>query len=201
MIDLYLASGSPRRHALLTQLGVRFEVLRLRSAAPRTTDVDELQHPGEAGHDYVERIAREKLEWGRAIVRRRGLVPRPILAADTVVLLDGVVLGKPRDRAEAIRTLGQLSGRAHEVRTAVMLGANALHAATSISRVFFRPLTATEIERHADSDEPYDKAGGYAIQGRGALYAERIEGSYSGIMGLPLSETARMLARAGVPLP
>jgi len=200
MLDLYLASGSPRRHALLTQLGVRFEVLRLRNAAPRTNDVDELQLPGEAGADYVERIAREKLEWGRAIVRRRGLVPRPVLAADTVVLLDGAVLGKPRDRADAIRTLGLLSGRAHEVRTTVMLAGAALQSTTSVSRVYFRPLSTAEIERHADSDEPYDKAGGYAIQGRGALFAERIDGSYSGIMGLPLPETARMLERAGIAL-
>jgi septum formation protein len=201
MTDLYLASGSPRRRELLAQIGVRFDVLHLRNAAPRGADVDELQYPGEAGVDYVERMAREKLAAARSIMQRRGLAPRAVLAADTVVLLDGAVLGKPRDRAEAIAFLARMSGRAHEVRTAVAVAGRVQVADTSVSLVYFRPLTGAEIERHADSDEPYDKAGGYAIQGRGALYAERIDGSHSGIIGLPLVQTARLLARAGVPLP
>ena len=198
--DFYLASASPRRRELLLQIGARFDVLDVGAGS------DESQHLGEPAATYVERVAAEKARRGLALARARDLPGLPVLAADTVVIVEGDVLGKPRDADEAAAFLARLSGRAHEVRTAVVL---ALHAGgaferflaeTSISAVHFRALSADEIRRYAASAEPYDKAGGYAIQGRAAAFAARIEGSYSGIMGLPLETTARLLAAAGIGL-
>jgi septum formation protein len=209
MIDLYLASQSPRRRELLRQIGVRFQVLGLRSKQPRAPDADETQHPGESASAYVERIAAEKARAGLVAMAARRLPVRPVLAADTIVVLDDEVLGKPRDAAEAAAFLGRLSGRAHEVRTAVAIGlpelpgADAIRLrATSISKVYFRPLSAAEIEAYCATPEPFDKAGAYGIQGRAGSFAARIEGSYSGIMGLPLAEVAVMLqtmAATGLP--
>ena len=194
-IDVYLASASPRRRELLLQIGVRFDVLG-------PAGVDERRDPVELATDYVERIARAKALAGANLRTERGLAPLPVLAADTVVIVDRDVLLKPRDAAQAAAFLHRLSGRAHEVRTCVVVAGagGSLDSETSVSRVVFRAIEQDEIARYVATGEPYDKAGGYAIQGRAAIFAERIEGSYSGIMGLPLEPTARLLARAGVQL-
>lgn len=207
MADIYLASRSPRRRDLLKQIGVRFEPLLLRLASPRGPDLDELQRAGESAASYVERTAREKAQFGTTILAQRSmLATRPVLAADTVVILDGDVLGKPANRQQAGDTLRRLSGRDHEVRTAVALSMRAGNSlrvleAVSVSLVRFRKLADPEIELYAQTAEPYDKAGGYAIQGLAAVFIERIEGSYTGIMGLPLFETAQLLKQSGIALP
>ncbi|MEW5882383.1 MAG: nucleoside triphosphate pyrophosphatase [Pseudomonadota bacterium] len=203
MADLYLASRSPRRRELLKQIGVRFEPLMLRLASPRGPDIDEAQHPGESAADYVERTAREKAAFGQRVLLMRSMLQRPVLAADTVVILDGEVLGKPANRAEAMDFLRRLSGRAHEVRTAVALGIGTgstarVMLATSVTTVVLRAIAEHEIERYCATAEPYDKAGGYGIQGLAAIFVERIEGSYTGVMGLPLFETAQLLQQAGM---
>lgn len=201
MKPIYLASRSPRRRDLLKQMGVRFEPLLLRLAQPRGADVDEVQHPGEAAEDYVVRTAREKAEFGASVIRQRGMLPRPVLSADTVVILDGEVLGKPADAAQASDFLRRLAGRSHEVRTAVAVSLAPeipVLEAVSISTVSFRAISAEEIKHYVGSSEPYDKAGGYGIQGLAGIFVERIEGSYTGIMGLPVFETAQLLAHAGI---
>lgn len=203
MADLYLASRSPRRRELLKQIGVRFEPLMLRLASPRGPDIDEAQHPGESAADYVERTAREKAAFGQRVLAMRSMLARPVLAADTVVIVDGEVLGKPHSRAEATDFLRRLSGRAHEVRTAVALGIGTgstarVMLATSVTTVVLRAIAEHEIERYCATAEPYDKAGGYGIQGLAAIFVERIEGSYTGVMGLPLFETAQLLQQAGI---
>ena len=201
---IYLASRSPRRRELLRQIGVRFEPLMLRLTTPRGPDVDEAQQRNETAADYVERICREKAHFGLHSLSLRSLLPRPVLAADTVVILDGQVIGKPANAAEAGEFMRRLSGRTHVVRTAVALGIfegsdqpNVLQI-TNVTQVTFRKISVDEIERYCATSEPYDKAGGYAIQGLAAVFVERIEGSYSGVMGLPLFETAQLLSRAGV---
>jgi septum formation protein len=203
MADVYLASRSPRRRELLKQIGVRFEPLMLRLASPRGPDIDERQHPAEPAADYVERTAREKAAFGQRVLSMRSMLYKPVLAADTAVILDGEVLGKPANRAEAMDFLRRLSGRAHEVRTTVALaigtGSTAhVMAATSVTTVVLRALAEHEIERYCATAEPYDKAGGYGIQGLAAIFVERIEGSYTGVMGLPLFETAQLLQQAGL---
>jgi nucleoside triphosphate pyrophosphatase len=203
MADIYLASRSARRRELLHQIGVRFETLLLRIHPQRPIDVDETQHASESAQDYVERIAREKALCGRRVLQARSQVLRPVLAADTVVILDGEVLGKPESRVQAASFLQRLSGRAHEVRTAVALALGpapdaAPLTATSVSLVTMRRISDEEIERYCASNEPNDKAGGYAIQGRAAIFVEKLEGSYSGVVGLPLAETASLLMQAGV---
>jgi septum formation protein len=206
MADIYLASRSARRRELLNQIGVRFETLLLRSEPRRPPDVDEVQHPGEGPEAYVERVAREKALCGCRVLKARTQVFRPVLAADTVVVVDGEVLGKPENRAQAAQFLERLAGRTHEVRTAVALATSTAQGAepllaTSVSEVTMRPISPEEIERYCASNEPMDKAGGYAIQGRAAIFVQRLEGSYSGVVGLPLAETALLLVRAGVRLP
>jgi nucleoside triphosphate pyrophosphatase len=201
MADIYLASRSSRRRELLHQIGVRFETLLLRVEARRPPDVDETQREAESAYEYVDRVAREKALGGRRVLQARTQMFRPVLAADTVVVLDGEVLGKPDSREQAAQFLQRLSGRTHEVRTVVALAAtpNAeLMVATSVSRVTLRPIGVEEIERYCASNEPMDKAGAYAIQGKAAVFIERLEGSYSGVVGLPLAETAALLVRAGV---
>jgi septum formation protein len=201
MADIYLASRSSRRRELLHQIGVRFETLLLRVEARRPPDVDETQREAESAYEYVDRVAREKALGGRRVLQARTQMFRPVLAADTVVVLDGEVLGKPDGREQAAQFLQRLSGRTHEVRTVVALAAtpNAeLMVATSVSRVTLRPIGVEEIERYCASNEPMDKAGAYAIQGKAAVFIERLEGSYSGVVGLPLAETAALLVRAGV---
>ena len=197
--SIYLASRSPRRRDLLKQLGVKFDPLLLRLSGPRGADVDETQHAGESPADYVERTAREKAAFGLQVLGMRTMLQRPVLAADTVVIVDGDVLGKPADREQAASFLRRLSGRTHEVRTAVALAMEGpLMCETSVSIVSFRELAEDEILRYCATPEPYDKAGGYGIQGLAALFIERIEGSYTGVMGLPLFETGRMLTQAGI---
>jgi len=154
---------------------------------------------GEAPAAYVSRTAGAKAAAGLAACRARGLPPRPVLAADTAVIIDGEVLGKPRDAADSLRMLGLLSGRAHEVLTGVAL-ATAAGSALRLcsSRVRFREIGADEAREYWDTGEPRDKAGGYAIQGLGAVFVADLQGSYSGVMGLPLFETAELLRAAGV---
>src|SRR5690606_13148686 len=173
MTAIYLASRSPRRHELLLQIRVPHEVLVLAA-----TDVDEPRLPGESPADYVVRTAREKAERGVVSVRKRGLAPRPILSADTTVILGDDILGKPTDRDDAVRMLRRLSGTRHEVRTALALAMDAVvHEDVSVTQVQFRELSDRDIQRYCDSGEPYDKAGGYGIQGLAGLFVERIEGS------------------------
>jgi len=183
---LRLASASPRRRELLLQIGVPHV------ATP--ADVDESPMPGEAPRDYVLRLARAKAQAGW-----NASPDLPVLGADTTVVVDGAIFGKPADREQACGMLRTLSGRTHEVLTAVALASRAgVAAALSVSQVCLRATTAEERGRYWDSGEPRDKAGGYAIQGLGAVFIESLSGSYSGVMGLPLFETAQLLAAAGV---
>jgi septum formation protein len=203
MADLYLASRSPRRRELLKQIGVRFEPLITRLAAPRGADVDEALRAGEAPADYVRRVAREKAEFGITVLAMRSMLARPVLSADTVVIVDDAILGKPENAVQAAQFLRRLSGRAHEVRTSVAVAVPAGHTtrllqSTSLSTVRFCALAEDEIERYVASGDPMDKAGGYGIQGYAGIFVERLEGSYSGVMGLPLHETARLLRQAGL---
>ena len=205
MADFYLASHSPRRRELLRQVGARFETLLLRVAPPRGPDIREQPQPGEAPMDFVVRVAREKAEQGVQALVSRSLISRPVLSADTVVTIDGDILGKPQDADQAAKFLQRLSGRTHEVLTAIALAVpsartNNIWTSLSTSRVTLRVLDPGEIARYCASGEPFGKAGGYAIQGHAALFIDRIEGSYSGIVGLPLAEAAALLARAGVRL-
>jgi septum formation protein len=183
---LTLASVSPRRRELLERVGVAHVV----SAA----DIDETIQPGEAPADYVVRMACAK---ARAVRARRADLP--VLAADTTVVVDGVILAKPRDRADGIAMLGRLSGRTHQVLTAVALAtASGIAFRLSASEVRMRAVTSEECAAYWETGEPRDKAGGYAIQGRGALFIEHLSGSFSGVMGLPLYETGQLLAAAGI---
>jgi len=196
---IYLASRSPRRRELLKQIGVKFDPLLLRLATPRGPDVDEAQHDGESAAAYVERTAREKAAFGLEVLCMRSMLYRPVLAADTIVIVDDEVLAKPASAAEAETFLRKLSGRAHEVRTAVALAIQGPPlCTTSVSTVTFRAIDDGEIKRYCATPEPYDKAGGYGIQGLAAVFVERIEGSYTGVMGLPLYETAYLLSQAGM---
>jgi septum formation protein len=193
---LYLASNSPRRQELLRQLGVGFDLLRLREAAGRERDVIEGALGGEPPLHYVERIARTKALIGWQRMESRGLPPRPVLAADTEVVLDGVIFGKPADAADAARMLRHLSGRTHQVLTAVAVKwREELAVEISTSAVTFAELDDARIERYVATGEPFDKAGAYAIQGQAGAFVTRLDGSYSGVVGLPLAETVGILAR------
>lgn len=192
-MQIYLASQSPRRRELLQQIGVRFRVL--------AADVNEAPLPRETPEDYVLRIARIKAEVAWMRVAERRLQPHPVLAADTAVILGRHILGKPATDAAARAMLQALSGRSHRVLTSVAVAyENRLKLATSETRVKFRRLAADEIAHYVASGEPHDKAGGYGIQGLAASFIARIEGSYSGVMGLPLFETARLLKNFGIPV-
>ncbi|HUY02229.1 MAG TPA: Maf family protein [Rhodocyclaceae bacterium] len=198
---IYLASSSPRRRELLHQIGVRFELLLFRGHLREDPAVNEGVLPGEAPDDYVLRIARAKAGHGIRLARLRHLPPRPVLAADTTLDLDGEIIGKPRDQADAVAILSRLSGSSHRVLTAVALSyGERLEHVLSVSEVRFRKLESAEIRRYAVSNEPQDKAGAYGIQGRAAMFIEEIRGSYSGIVGLPLCETALLLRSFGYPL-
>jgi septum formation protein len=185
---LILASASPRRHELLQQLGVDFEII--------VADIKEIPTTGEQPGEFVLRMAREK---ALEVLRReqRGL---PVLGSDTAVILDGAILGKPVDRADAIRMLGALSGRTHEVfsAVAVAIGENEVFEALNITRVTFADLDPVWIEAYCDSGDPMDKAGAYGVQNKAGEKISRIEGSFYGVMGLPLYETAELLKRAEV---
>ena len=194
---VYLASQSPRRRQLLEQIGVRCEML----LADVDEDVESLEATiaGELPADYVVRVTRAKLK--AAIARRasRGLAAAPILCADTTVALGRTILGKPADAADAVRTLSLLAGRTHRVITAVAVASGTrTRLATSVSHVRFAALSRARIERYVAGGEPFGKAGAYAIQGAASAWIERIEGSYTAIMGLPLHETAALLDWAGV---
>jgi septum formation protein len=201
---IYLASASPRRSALLDQIGVPHRV--------HAVDVDETARGGEGPEQYVRRLAVLKAEtlWQKLAAAQRqpaahgcanaagaGCAGVAVLGADTAVVLDAQILGKPRDEADCVRMLGLLSARTHQVFTAVALRASSCQTRVNVSEVTFRKLGDEEIRRYWRSGEPADKAGGYAVQGRAALFIERIAGSYSGIMGLPLFETGELLAAIG----
>lgn len=193
---IYLASRSPRRRELLRQIGVSFELLLVREDARRGRDVNESVLDGEAAADYAMRIARAKAEVAARQALQRGLRPYPTLGADTSIVLDGTIVGKPDNAQHAAEILRALSGREHEVMTAVAIGLrDRVETALSISTVEFRELSDDEIYGYVRFGEPYGKAGAYAIQGRAAIFVSRIAGSYSGIMGLPLAETAELLRR------
>jgi len=188
-LPLYLASASPRRRELLTRMGLQPLLL--------PQEVDETWHPGEPAEKYVRRLAQSKAEAG---LRDPGYsLPLPLLAADTAVVCNGNVLGKPESLADAITMLRSLSGRMHQVMTAVVVAdSHNLEAALSVSQVYFRELNEDEISAYWASGEPCDKAGAYAIQGLGAMFVSHLEGSYSGVVGLPLFETLQLLARFGL---
>ncbi len=199
---IYLASKSPRRRELLRQVGIDFELLLLRSDGPRGADVTEEVLPGEAPMDYVARVAKEKAAFAADLVVRRRMAPRPVLSADTTVTIDGQILGKPANAAEASAMLQQLSGRTHQVLTAIAVQTASFSAQiTQLSEVRFGVLSPAAIAAYCASPEPYDKAGGYGIQGPAAAFIEHIAGSHSGIMGLPIYETVQLLRQAGLPLP
>ena len=186
---VYLASRSPRRRQLLRQIGVAFEVVE--------ADVDEAALPSEDARALVTRLAQAKAEAGRRAVAGRRIAPA--LGADTVVEIDGEILGKPRDRAHAETTLAKLSGRCHRVWSGVALQDRDVSGVrVSQSEVCFRRLDARERRLYCESGEALDKAGAYAIQGLGATFVERLSGSPSGVMGLPLRETADLLREAGI---
>lgn len=194
---IYLASQSPRRAQLLEQLGVSFEVL----VADASEDAEALEavHGKEAPATYVQRVTQLKLAASVARMQRRGLPNAPVLCADTTVALGSVILGKPENTSDAVRMLELLSGATHRVLTVVAVSHNGrTHAALSESRVSFAKMTRAQIETYATSGEPLGKAGAYAVQGRAAMHITRISGSYSGIMGLPVHETALLLQAAGL---
>lgn len=196
--SIYLASRSPRRRELLGHIGVKFHLLLFRNRAGAAPDVDEEPLPEEAPRDYVMRVARAKAAVGWQRMQERNLPRHPVLAADTTVALEGRIFGKPADRAEAAAMLGALSGKRHEVLTAVALQYDdEVETALSVSEVQFRELSAQDIQDYVATGEPDDKAGAYAIQGRAALFVSEIRGSQSGIVGLPLYETAQLLQRMG----
>ncbi len=193
---IYLASRSSRRRELLKQIGVPFEVLLFREHGLRGRDLDEAPHETEAPDQYVQRVALEKADAGWLRVTQRSLPRFPVLAADTIVCLRERIFGKPADRAIAIAMLKELSGREHRVLTAVVLKHDsALDVIVNENVVRFRELAETEIQDYVATGEPYDKAGGYAIQGRAAAFIPEILGSYTGVMGLPLYETASLLRK------
>ena len=191
---IYLASRSPRRRELLAQIGVRFHLLLFRARPGEMVDVDESTLGGETPEAYVERMARTKVDAGWQRMLQRNLPRAPVLSADTTVALDGKIFGKPANREHAAEMLGALSGRSHEVLTAVALKSDDwLESVVSRSEVKFKKLTAAEIAAYVESGECDDKAGAYAIQGRAGRFAVELRGSYSGVMGLPLYETGELL--------
>ena len=195
---IYLASRSPRRRELLRQIGVNFELLLLRENLSRGADVNEAPAGGEPPQEYVIRIARDKAKAGWERVLQRRLPHLPVLAADTVVSLGDNLIGKPLSRGDSVSTLKQLSGREHKVCTAVAVASgDEIAARISVTTVRFRELDDQEIRDYVSTGEPMDKAGAYAIQGRAAVFVECIEGSHSGVVGLPLFETAQLLKQFG----
>lgn len=188
---LYLASQSPRRRELLGQLGVSFSILDV--------DVVEQPYPEEIPLDYVRRVARDKAQAGWEALTREVQGGALVIASDTEVVLEERVFGKPKDADDAVEMLQLLSGRTHEVISAVcMVSAKQEHSDVCVSRVRFAELDEAEITAYVATGEPFGKAGAYAIQGRGATLIEHLEGSYSGVMGLPLFETARLLRSFGI---
>ncbi len=190
MGKIILASASPRRKELLQQIGVQFD--------QQVAEIDETPGENESAEAYVVRLALQK---ARAVHARLGDDEIPVLGADTAVVVDGDILGKPRDEAHAAAMLRQLAGREHRVLSAVALVGQREASRTSESRVWFRQLSDEEIAGYWHTGEPTGKAGGYAVQGMGAIFIEQLHGSYSGVMGLPLFETAQLLKEFGIKLP
>ena len=198
MQTIWLASKSPRRAELLQGMGVPFEVLQFTDAAGAQYEVDESVHPGEPPRDYVRRVALDKALHALSYMRDRQLVARPLLSADTTVALGDRILGKPADAAEAREMLGALSGQVHEVLTAVVvIDGHDIRQMLSVSRVHFMPLSVETIDRYIASGEPFDKAGAYGIQGHAGTFVADMQGSFTGIMGLPVYETACLLEPCG----
>lgn len=196
---IYLASRSPRRRDLLKQIGVPFELLLLREDLRRGADVDETPLADESPGAYVLRIAKEKAAMAVRQIAYRGLPQKPALAADTSVVFDSQIVGKPDDAEHAARILRALSGREHQVLTAVAIALREqIETQISVSSVWFRELSEADIRRYCASGEPLDKAGAYAVQGRAGAFVTRIAGSYSGIMGLPLAETTELLQKFNI---
>ena len=203
---IYLASKSPRRRELLRQVGIDFDLLLLRDAAPRGPDVTEIVLPGELPMDYVKRVTQEKAQVAWNMMQQRRLALRPVLAADTTVVIHDRILGKPANQAEACAMLRALSGQTHAVLTSLaVVGSHGLSHQnwhiTQRSEVTFSELSEEQILAYCSTTEPYDKAGGYGIQGAAARFISHISGSYSGIMGLPLFETTVLLRQAGIHIP
>lgn len=190
--SLYLASQSPRRRELLRQIGVSHQVV--------SADVTEVPRTQESPSHYVQRLAREKAEAGLASVKRLALVPKPVLGADTIVVIDNEILEKPQSPEHAAEMLRKLAGATHQVMTAVaMVEDNKCEIKLSVTDVVFRPLSEQEIAAYWESGEPRDKAGGYAIQGLGAVFVQQIRGSYTGVVGLPIEQTVLLLDEFAVP--
>ena len=186
--DIYLASASPRRQELLTQIGIRFELLKV--------SVAEIPAPGEKPRDFVQRMALEKARAGKQLLASDD--PHPVLGADTAVVVDDRIFGKPANKDEAFAMLSSLSGRKHQVISAVVLVADYEAIRINISEVTFDSLSPEQINAYWNSGECEDKAGAYAIQGRAAAFILDLQGSYSGVMGLPLYETAALLNEFGI---
>ena len=193
---IYLASRSPRRRELLLQIGVRFHMLMFRDNPETDPDLDEAVLAGETPRAYVERVARAKAHAGWRRLEQRNLPRAAVLAADTTVAIDDRILGKSADRRDAATMLAALSGRRHEVLSSVALKYESqLECAVSVSEVEFKVLSEAEIRQYVATGECDDKAGAYAIQGRAAQFVSELRGSFSGVMGLPLYETAQLLER------
>ena len=199
---IYLASQSPRRSELLKQIGINFRLLLLRDDPRHIADVDETPQANEVASDYVQRICRAKAAAAWESLQFRNLPQAPILVADTTVVLDNIIIGKPRDRHDATTILRLLSGRQHQVLTAaaVILGER-FELRLSSTEILFAELSDESIQRYILSEEADDKAGAYGIQGRAAAFVKRLEGSYSGVVGLPLYETAQILILFGYTAP
>lgn len=192
VVALYLASRSPRRRELLNQIGVIHALV--------AGDIDETPKSGEAPDSYVIRMATEKACAGLVTMRQHASVPRPVLAADTSVIIDGRMLGKPIDRRDAVAMLTELGNREHQVMTAAAItNGEQLEHRLSVTRVLFQPLSEAQIIRYWQTGEPQDKAGAYGIQGLGAVFVREVQGSYSGVVGLPIAETVELLDCFGVP--
>lgn len=190
---IYLASKSPRRRELLRQIGIDFELLLT------DKEVNEQVLPNEAPADYVARVTRDKLLSARQTMLLRQLLARPILAADTTVVVDELILGKPADFNEAVAMITRLSGRTHQVLTSIAVAwQEQMWQITQYSDVAFDTLSEETIRSYCATQEPYDKAGGYGIQGLASMFIKEIAGSHSGIMGLPLYETTQLLQKAGL---
>lgn len=196
---IYLASKSPRRRELLRQIGIHFEILLLRDSGARPVDVCEDVLPNELPQDYVTRISTTKARAAWHMMEMRKLPQRPVLAADTAVALDGVIFSKPVDRDEAYATLSRLSGQTHQVLTSIAVQFHKHQVeCTQTSEVTFCTLSQAQLDQYCHSQEPFDKAGAYGIQGTAAQFISHISGSYSGIMGLPLFETAQLVSEVGI---
>jgi septum formation protein len=199
--QIYLASRSPRRRELLRQIGVKFNLLLMRETLGRPVDVDEQPLIDETPTDYIYRIVQFKANEGWKRILERKFPSLPVLVADTIVTLDGCILGKPKDTAQAEEMLKTLSGRSHQVLTAIGVGVkDKIQVRLSTSTVQFREISEREIRKYLAQNGCLDKAGAYAIQGMAAAFIVKISGSYSGVMGLPLYETAQLLEEAGIAL-